>query len=307
MIVAGGLTPAWQQIMRFDRLRPGQVNRAREVQWCASGKVLNVGVALAHLGAECETVALLGGATGEHIEREFQSLGIRRKWAWTHWATRTCTTILDVENGRVTELVENAGPVTHAELDSFATTFHESAATAQLVVLTGSLPARAPSRYFRDLLATVTVPVILDIRGPELIESLERPVFVVKPNREELAATLGRDLSDDQALQAAMRELNARGAQWAIVTDGPRPAWASSASGIYRFFPPQIEMINPIGSGDCLAAGFAWATATGQEPLAAIRCGVSAAAENARQLLPARLDPDVVLRGADEVKFERVE
>lgn len=306
MIIAGGLTPAWQQIMRFDRLRPGQVNRAREVHWCASGKVLNVGVALAHLGAECETVALVGGSTGEQIEREFQSLGIGRKWAWTHWATRTCTTILDVENGRVTELVENAGPVTHAELDSFAATFHESAANAQLVIVTGSLPARAPNRYFRDLLATVSARVILDIRGSELIEALERPVFVVKPNREELAATLGRELSDDRALQAAMRELNARGAEWAIVTDGPRPAWASSASGIYRFFPPQVEMINPIGSGDCLAAGFAWATAKGQEPLAAIRCGVAAAAENARHLLPSRLDPDAVLRGVEEVNFERV-
>ena len=47
MIIAAGLTPAWQQIMRFERLATGQVNRAREVAWCASGKVLNVGLALA--------------------------------------------------------------------------------------------------------------------------------------------------------------------------------------------------------------------------------------------------------------------
>jgi 1-phosphofructokinase family hexose kinase len=307
LIVAAGLTPAWQQIMRFDSFRPGQVNRARELHWCASGKVLNVAVALAHLGAECETVALVGGATGEQIEREFQSLGIRRQWAWTHWATRTCTTILDVESGQATELVENAGPVTHSELDSFAATFHDSVAKAQLVVLTGSLPARAPNSFFRDLLATVTVPMILDIRGPELIKTLERPVFAVKPNREELAATLARDLSGDRELQSAMRELNARGAEWVIVTDGPRPAWASSATGIYRFFPVQIEVCNPIGSGDCLAAGFAWATGQGREPQAAIRYGLAAAAENARQILPARLDPEAVLRRAQEVKFERVD
>jgi fructose-1-phosphate kinase PfkB-like protein len=104
-----------------------------------------------------------------------------------------------------------------------------------------------------------------------------------------------------------MRELNARGAEWAIVTDGPRPTWASAATGLYRFFPPQIELCNPIGSGDCLAAGFAWATVQGQDPIAAIRCGLAAAAENARQLLPARLDPDAVLGRAQEVKFERVD
>ena len=39
MIVAAGLTPAWQQILRFDALRLGEVNRAVEAHWCASGKV----------------------------------------------------------------------------------------------------------------------------------------------------------------------------------------------------------------------------------------------------------------------------
>ena len=46
MILAAGLTPAWQQIVEFDGFAVGQVNRARSVHWCASGKVLNVGIAL---------------------------------------------------------------------------------------------------------------------------------------------------------------------------------------------------------------------------------------------------------------------
>jgi hypothetical protein len=50
MIVVAGLTPAYQQIMVHDTLRPGEVNRARDVRWCASGKVLNVAVALARFG-----------------------------------------------------------------------------------------------------------------------------------------------------------------------------------------------------------------------------------------------------------------
>ncbi len=48
MIVVAGLSPAWQQILSFDELRWGEVNRARSAHWCASGKVLNVGIALAH-------------------------------------------------------------------------------------------------------------------------------------------------------------------------------------------------------------------------------------------------------------------
>jgi tagatose 6-phosphate kinase len=306
LIVAAGLTPAWQQIMRFDGFRPGEVNRAIDVHRCASGKVLNVAVALAHLGAPCEVVSLLGGWTGEQIDREFTSLGIRRRWVATHWATRVCTTILDNETARTTELVENAGPATAAELDEFRRVYAERAAQAQFVILSGSLPAGAPSSYFRDLLALAPSPAILDIRGAELIAALERPVFLVKPNREELAATLAEDLSGDDRLRAAMARLNERGCEWVLVTDGPRAAWVSSREGFFRFTPPKLASVNPIGAGDCLAAGLAWGLSNGAAPLAAIQIGMAAAAENVEQLLPARLDPETVLARAPSITFERV-
>ena len=52
MILAAGLTPAWQQILSFDQFTLGEVNRARRSVWCGSGKVLNVGCALRQLGSE---------------------------------------------------------------------------------------------------------------------------------------------------------------------------------------------------------------------------------------------------------------
>ena len=45
MILSAGLTPAWQQILVFDGFRYGEVNRAAEAVWCASGKVFNAGIA----------------------------------------------------------------------------------------------------------------------------------------------------------------------------------------------------------------------------------------------------------------------
>ncbi len=68
MILAAGLSPAWQQIVVLDALSVGEVNRAREVHWCASGKVLNVGLALHCL---CASPPLSkggqGGSPGEKI------------------------------------------------------------------------------------------------------------------------------------------------------------------------------------------------------------------------------------------------
>ena len=52
MILNLGMSPAWQQILHMNCFREGEVNRARESIWCASGKVLNVARALKCLSVE---------------------------------------------------------------------------------------------------------------------------------------------------------------------------------------------------------------------------------------------------------------
>src|SRR2546423_214406 len=107
MILAAGLTPAWQAILRYRVLCLGEVNRADETHWCASGKVLNVGMALASLGVPSRTLAPVGGWSGAAIRSEFEARQIPAAWTITQTPTRVCTTIL-IDNGATTELVENA-------------------------------------------------------------------------------------------------------------------------------------------------------------------------------------------------------
>ena len=269
--------------------------------------MLNVGLALARLGAPCVTLAPLGGVAAKLIEQEFAAIGIRRQWIDVVCPTRECTTILDVASGLATELVENAGPLSHVELERFAEAFADLAAEARLVVITGSLPAGAPSSYVRDLAAAAAhCPVILDVRGAELREALARKPLVVKPNREELALTVGEDLRDDAALRRAMHDMNERGAQWVVVTAGAEPLWASSEGRFYRARACDVHVANPIGSGDCLTAGLAWGIVQGQNPLAALSLGVAAAAENVGQLLPARFEPAAVQKRRSSVVVEAV-
>lgn len=304
MILAAGLTPAWQQIMVFDRFQLGEVNRASQVHWCASGKVLNVGLALHHLGAPSQTLSLLGGRAYQAIDEEFARLGVPRHWVRSATPTRTCTTILegiswsdsapagtDRAGGPTTELVENAAAPTAHELAEFRAAYERIAAAAELVVLTGSLPAGASDTYFADLLRATRGRVILDVRGPELLAALEYRPFLVKPNRDELARTCGHSLDSDAALLAAMRNLLERGAAWVVVTQGKDAVWVCSGGETHCLHPTAVSVVNPIGCGDCLAAGLAWALHRGCGVVDAVRYGMAAAAENARQLLPARLDP----------------
>uniref|UniRef100_A0A7C4QQC5 Carbohydrate kinase PfkB domain-containing protein n=1 Tax=Schlesneria paludicola TaxID=360056 RepID=A0A7C4QQC5_9PLAN len=305
VILAAGLTPAWQHILIFPRLVPGEVNRAAEAVWCASGKVLNVACAVHHLvrpapptphtsparsrAAAVRTVCLIGGLTGEAIRRDFAALGISARWVESSVPTRVCTTLLEQSTGQTTELVENSAAVSAEDLSRFAAAFAEEARSAELIVVSGSLPRGTPPDYFLRLLEEVRCPVLLDVRGPELRACLPLKPWLVKPNREELAATLGRRLDGDHDMMAAMEELRRAGAEYVVVSDGPRAVWAMGPDGVHRAEPPPVQVVNPIGSGDCLAAGLAVARVEGLPWREGLEFALAAAADNAAHLLPARI------------------
>jgi tagatose 6-phosphate kinase len=290
VILVAGLSPAWQQIMRFAKLRPGEVNRAAEVHWCASGKVLNVGMAFASLGVPSHTLSPAGGWSGQAIRAEFAQRGISATWIPTASATRVCTTVLNDADGTSTELVENAPPMTDAERDDFLACYMDAIQSAEMAVLTGSLPQETPTTFYRTLLEKTACPVVLDARGPELLAALEMKPRVVKPNREELALTVGRALPDRASVLAAMRELIERGAQSVVITEGKAAVRVIQGADVWELTPPVVTpIVNPIGCGDCLAAALAWGLARGDALVDAVRLGMAAAADNITQLLPARL------------------
>jgi tagatose 6-phosphate kinase len=306
VIVSAGLSPAWQQILQFDRFRPGEVNRAKAAQWCASGKAVNAGIGLHHLcGGRNDatlTISTLGGLAFDAFESEFANLGAPRRWIRTQSPTRICTTILDESTDTATELVENVEPITTDELAEFEAVFAEAVESADAVVLTGSLPQGAPADLYQRLLGHVSCHAVLDVRGPELLFALEARPLVIKPNREELGQTLGREVLSDGDMRSAIGELQRLGAQWIVVTNGQNEIWIAAAGDFYRAEPlPVDNVVNAIGCGDCFAAGIAWGLGQGREPLTAIRYGIAAAAENLGTLLPARLDPQRVIERAAQV------
>ena len=309
MNLAVGLTPAWQHVLVFDDLQLGGVHRASEVDWCASGKVLNVGVALHRLGGESRVLAPLGGPTGEAAARDLESMGVSLRQIASATPTRVCTTILrrGADAWQVTELVEDGGPLGPGEHEEFLRVYTEEAARARVVVLAGSLPTGTPGTFYRDVLERTSAPVIIDGRGEELLAALEREPYLVKPNRRELAWTLGRKIDGERQLRDAMEELNRRGAAWVVVTEGEAPIWIRSRDGaLYRLRPPKVPEVNSIGCGDSMAAALAWAIGDGREVPEAVRLGAAAATQNLVEVLPARIDRQTVESIARDLEVESV-
>lgn len=306
MILVAGLSPAWQQILVFDAVRRGEVNRASETHHCASGKVINVGLAVARLGAPHHLVTAVGGPPAAPIRSDLDSACVAATLIETRRPTRVCTTLVDESDGSITELVENAASIEAPELKSFREAVSNWVPRATIGVFTGSLPTGAATSLPAEVMRETDIPWILDIRGEPLLQALPLRPYVVKPNRSELAETLQIGIDDDDSLVAAMRELNGRGARWVIVSDGARPTWVSSENAAYRVHSYPIAARNPIGSGDCFTAGLAVRLAANDEMSSAIRFAIGAAAANAAVLLPADFTSDDVIEIAAHVDVERI-
>src|SRR2546428_9204507 len=87
--------------------------------------------------------------------------------------------------------------------------------------------------------------------------------MVVKPNRSELAKALNVTIESDAALRDAIQQLIAQGPAWAVVSEGKAGAFVSDGQRFWRVRSPAVKAINPIGSGDALAAGLACEKARG--------------------------------------------
>lgn len=306
MIIAAGLSPAWQQILEVDSLHIGEVNRCQSAHWCASGKVINVGIALQHLSVPSETIFPAGGHVRKLIEADLKLLNVPYHVLEQQNPTRICTTVLDQSSGQTTELVENALSISENELHEFSIEYNRSISKAIIVVLTGSLPKGTPATFYHDLLAVTDCPVILDARGSELEAALSQKPFLVKPNLEELERTLSRSLSSTKDLIEGMQEINRRGANWVVISQGKEALWATSGNQVFRFTPPSITAVNPIGCGDSLAAGIASGLYQDWTVPKAIRWGMAAATDNLTQLLPARLSTPNVQAFFEQIEMEQI-
>jgi len=283
VIVCLGTTPTVQRTMTFERLRWGDVNRATDVREFASGKSVNAARVVHVLEEPVVATGLLGGDGGRFIRADLDRAGIAHDFVEVEPPTRLCVTVIDESQRTATELIEESRPVEREAFDRLKDKLVQLLGRAKVLVLSGTLPPGAPQRFYADCvaLAGTSVATVVDAKGEPLDWALERRPTVVKINRAELGQTLDADVDDDDAARGAMRQMVARGARWVVVTAGVAPTLLTDGKRFWRIDSPTVEAVNPIGSGDALAAGLAVGLSRGQPVDEACALAVACGAANA--------------------------
>jgi tagatose 6-phosphate kinase len=307
MILCIGTTPAAQRVMIFRKLTLDAVNRAMTTLDGAAGKSVNVAKVLQALGEQPLATGFLGGDRGEHLRTLLAARGIDLDFVKVASRTRQCITVIDESAGTQTELVEESQPVAPADYEKLMCLIRRRIHDCRAAVMSGSITPGGPADlYFhctRMAHEAKALPVV-DAQGAALIQALKAKPGLVKPNRAELAVTVGRELKNQAAVTSAMRELYERGAQRIVVTAGKGPALAFDGRRFWRILPPRIIAVNPIGSGDAFTAGLVWRVLRGEDLGNACRWASAVGAANALTAMAGEVEREAVTRLAPEVRVQ---
>jgi 1-phosphofructokinase len=273
------LSPAVDLTIRLSRLQRGEVNRAGPAELRPAGKGVNVAVMLAVMGEAPLASALLGSEDVPAFEAFLRPFGVATEFVALPGRCRINVKLVEAEAGQVTD-INPAGPVASpSALEELGNRLLQHAPA--IVVMAGSLPPGLPADTWAVLLHMLAADgrrLLLDSSGPAFEAALAARPAMVKPNRAELAALLGRPLADRAALVDAARELQASGIERVVVSDGAAGALFALPGAMLWAKPPPVTLTTTVGAGDAMVAGMAAALSRGLDDEATARLATGCAA-----------------------------
>ena len=259
MIVTVTPNPSFDRTMHFDSFEVGMVHRATEVTVEAGGKGINVSRALA-LGGIASTSVFPAGPDDANAMRSLlgEVEGLTSLTVDTGTPVRTNVTVIDAE-GRTTKLNEAGAEFGQGELDQLLASVAEATSEAEWLVGCGSLPPGLTTDFYRLLAEqgrSVGVKMAIDASGAALRAAVEGNAALIKPNRDELADVVGRDLETLGDVVDAAIEVRDGGVGGVVVSVGASGAILIDESGVVHGIAPTNIVKNTVGAGDAFLAGF---------------------------------------------------
>lgn len=282
MIYTVTLNPAVDYTLRLKEFSVGAINRPTETKLSFGGKGINVSRVLTALGVENRALGFVAGEVGRMLESGLRRLGVDTKFV----NLAAGNTRINVKITAETETELNAvGPTVDAAAFERLALQVAELADGDTLCLCGSVPQGCGTDTYARLLALVAdknVYTVVDATGTVFLAALPYCPNLIKPNRDELAALVGRDLPDEATVLAAARELQEKGARNVLVSLGVDGALLLAEDGaVYRREAYRGEVRGTVGAGDSMVAGFITALERGADVSEALRFAVAAGSATA--------------------------
>lgn len=250
--------PAIDQTVIIPGFAAGTVNRVREERRDVGGKGVNVAAFLMHAGISAGVTGFLGADNASSFETFFEERGIADTFVRLPGRTRNNLKIVDDTTGTITDVNYPGLTPTEADIDKLIDNVRWLAPSRRWVVISGSLPAGAPSDLYAKLIEVARAggaDVALDASGEAMRLAAALQPTLIKPNIDELRELTGRPADAPIDVPAAIAALHRRGIPMVAVSMGAEGGYYSDAEVLVEAKPPQVPVVSTVGAGDAALAG----------------------------------------------------
>jgi 1-phosphofructokinase len=276
MIYTVTFNPALDYVMHVGTFAKGETNRSDRDEMYVGGKGINVAVVLGRLGIKAEALGFVAGFTGDEIERAVKAEGV--ECDFVHLAQGFSRINVKIKSGCETEL-NGCGPQIRQQAVDELFKKIDRLENGDTLVLAGSIPSALPADIYERILARLDgrgVRTAVDATGALLVNVLRYRPFLIKPNDRELGEIFSRELKTDEEIIECAQALRKKGAVNVLVSMAGRGSILADEFGkIHRIGTAKGKLINSVGAGDSMVAGFLAGCMSGPDYDYALRLGTA--------------------------------
>ena len=127
-----------------------------------------------------------------------------------------------------------------------------------ILVMAGSIPDVMPQTMYMDIMKHLqgrNLKIVVDATRDLLVNVLPFHPFLIKPNNHELGEIFGVEICEKEDVVTYAKKLQERGARNVLISMAGAVLVAEDGS-VYQAEAPEGKLINSVGAGDSMVAGF---------------------------------------------------
>ena len=257
MIYTVTFNPSLDYVVQVEHFQGDAVNRTSEEHVYPGGKGNNVAVIASNLGMKSRALGFKAGFTGAAMEQMLQEFGCDTDFiALEEGVTRINVKVKSDDefeiNGQGPRIPDEKIRQLYEKLDALE--------SGDVLVLSGSIPNTLPDDMYERImerLAGTGVRISVDATKDLLMNVLKYHPFLIKPNNHELGEMFGVTLESDDEIAEYARKLQEMGARNVLVSmAGDGAILVTEDGSVLKQLPPAGEVVNSVGAGDSMVAGF---------------------------------------------------
>lgn len=282
MIYTVTFNPSLDYIVSINDFQLGKTNRTSAEQMLPGGKGINVSTVLCNLGIPSTALGFTAGFTGKEIRDRAEKTGFACDFIEVKEGfSRINIKLKDFDgteiNGKGPEIGTEEVEILFQKLDRLK--------EGDVLVLAGSIPAGMPDDIYKVIMERLSgkgIMFVVDATRDLLLNVLAYHPFLIKPNNHELGEIFGVELTTRESVIPYAKKLQDMGARNVLVSMAGEGAVLLAENGeVFKLPAPKGKLINAVGAGDSMVAGFIAGWEEKKDYSHAFRMGISAGSASA--------------------------